>query len=98
MILDGSTGLGVLAIAGPEHTHLPLDLLVGYARVVCDPAFAGDPQLVEDLARMGEGEALSPAQRGSDVLNDPPILPCVPWRVDRLVDLYHPALDLRHGS
>jgi hypothetical protein len=41
----------LLARAGPEDAHLPVDLLVGDARVVGDAAAGGFPQLLEDVAR-----------------------------------------------
>ena len=41
-----------------------------------------------------EGEALLPAQRPGDVLDDAPVLPGLAGRIDRLVDLDDAAFDL----
>src|SRR5205085_5424769 len=83
--------------ARPEDAHPGLDLLVGDARVVGHPAPARPPQLVEDLPRAAEGEAVLAAERLRDVLEDAPVLPRVPGRLDSLVDLDHPALGRADG-
>ena len=88
-------GLRIVAVAGPEHAHLALDLFVGHARVVGDAALAGDAQLLEDLARAREREAVRTAQRGGDVLNDPPVLARLARTIHRLVDLDDASFDLR---
>src|SRR5262249_24867832 len=49
--VDRLPGLGILAIARPEHTHLLFDLFVGDAGIIGHPALAGATELVEDLAR-----------------------------------------------
>src|SRR5690606_39238378 len=88
-------GSGVLlAVAGPEDPELPLDLLVRDPRVVGEAALRRGAELVEDLPRAGEGEPALAPERLRDVLDDPPVLPRVAGRIDRLVDLDHPTLDL----
>src|SRR5262249_42491823 len=64
----------VLGRAGPEDAVLPLDALPGDAGIVGDAARGRQPQLVEDLARPGELEAVLPSERSGDVLDDAPVL------------------------
>src|SRR5690606_37645616 len=85
------------ARAGPEDAVLALDLLVGDARVVDDGALRGHAQLFEDGARALERQAALAAQGAGDVLDDAPVLPRLARRVDGLVDLDDPPLDLRDG-
>src|SRR6187200_336970 len=98
MVVDRGAGAWVLAIARPEDPELLRDLLVRHARVIRDAAFAGDAQLLEDLARTGEGETMRPVERLRDVLDDAPILMRVPRAVHGLVDLDDATLDLRDGA
>src|SRR4029434_310425 len=63
-----------------------------------DTAFAGDPKLVEDFARLGEGETGRPAERLRDVLDDAPVLPRLTRTVDGLVDLDDAPFNLGHGA
>ena len=93
---DRGAGPRILAVARPEDAHLLRDLLVGHAGVVGDAAFAGDAQLLEDLARLVEGEAVRPAERLRDVLDDAPVLARLARAVHGLVDLDDAPLDLRH--
>src|SRR5262249_50781594 len=72
-VIDRASRLGVVAVAWPEDTHLPLDFLVGDAGVISDAALAGAAQLIEDRARFPEGESVRPAERTRDVLDDPPV-------------------------
>ena len=85
----------VVARAWPEDAELLLDLFVRDAGVVGDAAPTCAAQLVEDFARLAKCKAVRPAQRGGNVLDDPPILPRISRRIDRLVDLDHSAFDLR---
>src|SRR5688572_7003955 len=94
MVVDRRAGGGVLAVARPEHTELRGNLLVRDARIIRDAAFAGDAKLLEDLARMGEGEPGRPAKRARDVLDDAPVLPGIARAVNRLVDLDDAPFDL----
>src|SRR4029453_17382843 len=63
----------ILAVAGPEHAHLPLDLLVGNPGIVRHASLAGAAQLLEDLARSPEGEAVRAAHLAGQVLEDAPV-------------------------
>ena len=56
-VVDGSP-LWIFAVARPKDAHLTFDFFVGDARIVCHPALARTPQLVEDLAGLREREAL----------------------------------------
>ena len=98
MIGDRFSGPRILRIARPEHAHLALDLLVSDARVVGDAAFACDPQLLENLAWLFEGESLRAAERARQILDDPPVLSGLAGAVDGLIDLDDAAFDLRDGA
>src|SRR4029434_10989131 len=63
-----------------------------------DTAFAGDPKLVEDFARLGEGETGRPAERLRNVLDDAPVLPRLTRTVDGLVDLDDASFNLGHRA
>src|SRR5262245_54391845 len=91
---DRLAGLRVVAVTGPEHSHVPLDLLVGHARVIGDAAAAGDTKFLENLARTAEGEACRTLQRDRNVLDDPPVLARLSGTRHRLVDLDDAAFDL----
>src|SRR5262249_12088602 len=77
----------VLGRAGPEDAALALDALAGDPGLVGDAAGRRPPELVEDLARSRELEAVRPAERAGDVLDDAPVLPRVARARDRPVDL-----------
>jgi len=77
---------------------LPLDLLVGDAVVVGDSAPGGLAQLIEDLARRGEGEAAFPAQGAGHVLDDLPVFARVPRAIHGLPDPDDAALEARHRA
>src|SRR5262249_9337305 len=77
----------VLGGAGPEDAALALDALPGDAGVVGDAAGRRPPDLVEDLARSRELEAVRPSERAGDVLDDAPVLTRIPRARDRPVDL-----------
>ena len=95
MIGERFAGPRIFGVAGPEHTEVALDFLVGHARVIGNPAFAGDAQLLEDLARTGKRESVRPLERARDVLDDAPVLPRLAGTLHGLVDLDDAALDLR---
>ena len=97
-MLDGASGGRVVAVARPEHAHLPLDLFVSDAGIIGDAVFAGAAELVEDLARLVEREAVRPSQRTGEILDDAPVLPRLAGTVDRLVDLDHASFHLRHRA
>ncbi len=80
---------------GQTDAELLFDLFICDAGVVGDAALAGAAQLVENFARLAKREPVRPAQRRGDVLNDPPVLPRIARRIDRLVDLDDAAFDLR---
>src|SRR5262249_11045322 len=61
---------------------LPTDCVV-----IRDPTARSMAQFLHHLFRPGKGEATRASQRLSDILNNPPVLPCVPWTVDDLVNL-----------
>src|SRR5262249_19599409 len=63
--------------ARPEDAALALDSLPGDAGVVGDAARGRAPELVEDLARARELEAVWTAEGAGDVLDDAPVGPSV---------------------
>src|SRR5581483_9370461 len=63
----------LLARAGPEHAALRVDLLLGDARVVRNPALRGAAQLIEDRARRVELKELTPAHPRRQIAQDLPI-------------------------
>ena len=96
----GRRGAGsrIRAVTGPKYAHLPLDLLVSDAGVVGDAAFARDAQLLEDRARVLEGEAVGASERGGEILDDAPVLPGLAGALDCLVDLDDATFDLGDGA
>ena len=84
--------------AGPEDALLRFDLLIGDTRVVGHPALRSPPQLSEHLGWLGKGEAAFPPQCFGNVLNDPPILPCVARAVNGFIDLDDAALGGCHRA
>src|SRR5690606_27308362 len=66
---------------------LPLDLLVGNARIIRKSAFGCGAKFIENFAGRPEREPMRPAEGGGDVLNDPPILPGFSGTFYRLIDL-----------
>src|SRR5262245_66474576 len=94
MIRCRPAGLGVFAVTGPEDAELRFDFFVGNAGVICDATFARHAQLLENLARALEREAVRPAECGRQILDDAPVLARVAWAIDSLVDLDHASLDL----
>src|SRR5262245_4362608 len=96
MVVDRGAGPWVLAVARPEDPEVLRDLLVGHAGVVRHATLAGDAKLLEDLAWMGECEAMRPAERVCDVLDNAPVLARITRTVHGLVDLDDAPLDLRY--
>src|SRR5262245_35230340 len=80
--------------AGPEYTHLAVDLFVSDAVVIGMTAARGFPQFVEDLPRGLVVEEFSFAQAASKVAINLPINASVPWRVHRLLNVQDAAFDI----
>src|SRR5438067_1241335 len=64
----------IFAWARPEDPQLLVDFFIGDAGVIRDSPGRSGAQLLEDLARVGEGEALLAPERAGDILNDAPVL------------------------
>src|SRR2546426_644764 len=78
---------GVVGVrAGPEDTHLPLDLLVGDAGVVGHAAARHPGEFGEDVGGRMEVEQMALAEPAGQVADDPPVGARLPRGLDRLAD------------
>src|SRR5207302_5306518 len=88
----------ILGWTRPEGAHVTIEALVRDAAVVGDAAAREPPQLVEDVGRRMEVEALTLAEPACQLADDLPVAPRLARRLDGLPDADDAALDARHRA